>query len=78
VNFDKPLSIKEEVFVQDTIVLAITINGKKRSEIEVAKDLSQEEILVMARENAQKYIENKEVIKEIIVPNKLVNIVIKG
>ena len=78
VNFDKPLSLKEEVFVQDSIVLAITINGKKRCEIEVAKDLSQEEILTLAKEHAQKYIDGKEIIKEILVPNKLVNIVIKA
>jgi leucyl-tRNA synthetase len=78
VNFDKPLSIKEEVFVQDSIVLAVTINGKKRCEIEVAKDLSQEEILTAAKQHAQKYIEGKAIIKEILVPNKLVNIVIKG
>lgn len=78
VNFDKPFSIKEEVFVQDSIVLAITINGKKRCEIEVSKDLSQEAILAVAKEQAQKYIEGKEIIKEILVPNKLVNIVIKA
>ena len=78
VNFDKPLSIKEEVFVQDSMVLAVTINGKKRCEIEVAKDLSQEEILTAAKQHAQKYIEGKAIIKEILVPNKLVNIVIKG
>jgi leucyl-tRNA synthetase len=78
VNFDKPFNIKEEVFVQDSIILAITINGKKRCEIEVAKDLSQEAILAAAKEHAQKYIEGKEIIKEILVPNKLVNIVIKA
>jgi leucyl-tRNA synthetase len=78
VNFDKPLNLKEEVFVQDSIVLAITINGKKRCEIEVAKGLSQEEILAIAKEHAQKYIDGKEIIKEILVPNKLVNIVIKA
>lgn len=78
VNFDKPFSIKEEVFVQDSIILAITINGKKRCEIEVPKDLSQEAILAAAKEHAQKYIEGKEIIKEILVPNKLVNIVIKA
>jgi|AYRG01.1.fsa_nt_gi leucyl-tRNA synthetase len=78
INFDKPLSLKEEVFVQDTVILAITVNGKKRGEVEVAKDLSQEEILAIAKEQAQKYIEGKAIIKEILVPNKLVNIVVKG
>jgi leucyl-tRNA synthetase len=34
--------------------------------------------LTAAKQHAQKYIEGKAIIKEILVPNKLVNIVIKG
>jgi leucyl-tRNA synthetase len=79
-NFEQPLSVKEEVFVQDSITLAVTINGKKRAEIEVSPDASKEEILALAKanENAIKWIEGKELIKEIVVPNKLVNLVVKG
>jgi leucyl-tRNA synthetase len=68
------------VFVQDTITLAITINGKKRGELEVSPSASKEEILELAKatEAAQKWIDGKEMIKEIVVPNKLVNLVVKG
>ena len=77
-NFTNALEVKEEVFVSDSITLAVTINGKKRSEIEVPLNTSKEEILKLAKEVASKWLEDKEIIKEIVVPNKLVNIVIKG
>ncbi|AXX86291.1 leucyl-tRNA synthetase [Malaciobacter marinus] len=77
-NFHSKIKIKEEVFSLDSIVLAVTINGKKRCEIEVAPNTSKEDILVEAKKVALKWIENKEIIKEIVVPNKLVNLVIKG
>ena len=76
-NF-KDIEIKEEVFVEDSMTLAITINGKRRAEIEVAKDLNKDEILSLAKERSKKWIENKEIIKEIYVPNRLVNLVVKG
>ena len=80
INFEKTLDVKEEVFVQDSIALAVTINGKRRGEIEVLPDASKDEILNVAKssEIAQKWIEGKEIIKEIVVPNKLVNLVVKG
>ncbi len=77
-NFTSKLEVKEEVFELDSISLAITINGKKRGEIEVEPNASKEEILKIAKENSQKWIEGKEIIKEIVVPNKLVNLVVKG
>ncbi|WP_281950340.1 leucine--tRNA ligase [Nitrosophilus kaiyonis] len=76
-NFKK-IDILEEVFEEESITLAVTINGKRRCEIEVAKDASKEEILKVAKEAAKKWIENKEIIKEIVVPNRLVNLVVKG
>ena len=77
-NFNNDVKVKEEVFVSDTISIAITINGKKRAEIEVAPNASKEEILEIAKEASSKWIDGKEIIKEIVVPNKLVNLVIKG
>ena len=77
-NFNETIEVKDEVFQMDSIVLAVTINGKKRCEIEVEPNASKEEILIIAKENSSKWIENKEIIKEIVVPNKLVNLVIKG
>ena len=77
-NFEAPLAVKDEVFQADSIVLAVTINGKRRGEVEVAPDASKDEILASAKVVAEKWIEGKTIIKEIVVPNKLVNIVIKG
>lgn len=77
-NFSSKIEVKEEVFTLDSIVLAVTINGKKRAEVEVAPSASKEEILASAKEIAAKWIDGKELIKEIVVPNKLVNLVVKG
>ncbi|MDN5097645.1 leucine--tRNA ligase [Aliarcobacter butzleri] len=77
-NFDGKIEIKEEVFALESIVLAVTVNGKKRCEIEVAPDTSKDEILAKAKIASAKWLENSEILKEIVVPNKLVNFVIKG
>ncbi|MFY4817230.1 leucine--tRNA ligase [Aliarcobacter butzleri] len=77
-NFDGKIELKEEVFAFESIVLAVTVNGKKRCEIEVAPDTSKDEILAKAKIASAKWLENSEILKEIVVPNKLVNFVIKG
>ncbi|WP_279060992.1 leucine--tRNA ligase [Campylobacter lanienae] len=74
----RKIELKREVFESDTINLAITINGKRRAEIEIDKSLSDQEIINQAKIAASKWIGSSEIIKEIYVPNKLVNIVIKG
>ncbi|MBD3841070.1 MAG: leucine--tRNA ligase [Campylobacterales bacterium] len=80
VNFEAPLDVKNEVFVQDSLLLAVTVNGKKRAEIQVDPQASKEEILAIAKsnDNVLKWVDGKEIIKEIVVPGKLVNLVIKG
>ncbi len=75
-NFGK-LEMVEEVFQSSTMTLPITINGKRRCEIEIAKQSSKEEILEKAKVAGQKWLEQKSIIKEIYVPNKLVNLVVK-
>ncbi|WP_418185044.1 leucine--tRNA ligase [Aliarcobacter vitoriensis] len=77
-NFEKSLEVKEEVFEKDSIILAVTVNGKKRCEIEVNPTTTKEDILILAKQQASKWIGEAEILKEIVVPNKLVNIVIKA
>jgi leucyl-tRNA synthetase len=77
-NFETKIELKDEVFEQDTVNLAVTINGKKRGEIEISPDASKDEILSIAKQSASKWIEGKDIIKEIVVPGRLVNIVVKG
>ena len=74
----KPQTILDEVFVEDSITLGVAVNGKRRAEIEVALDASKDEILNIAKDSISKWLESKEIVKEIIVPKKLVNIVVKG
>jgi leucyl-tRNA synthetase len=76
-NFSKVLEVKEEVFVKESILYMVMIGGKKRTEIEVSASASKAEILSIAKEAGAKWLENMTIVKEILVPNKLVNLVIK-
>ena len=76
-NFHAILEVKEEVFVQESILYMVMIGGKKRTEVEVAPSATQEEILRMAKEAGAKWLEGMEIVKEIVVPNKLVNLAVK-
>ena len=73
----RTIKIDESALYCDTINIAITINGKRRAEMEIANNLSKDEILNLSKNRVQKWLSGKEIIKEIIVPNKLVNFVIK-
>jgi leucyl-tRNA synthetase len=76
-NLKAALEVKEEVFVQESIMYVVMIGGKKRTEIDVSPSASQEEILTAAKEAGAKWLEGMQVVKEIVVPNKLVNLAVK-
>ena len=76
-NLTAKLEVKEEVFVQDSILYVVMIGGKKRTEINVSPSASQEEILSAAKEAGAKWLEGMQIMKEIVVPNKLVNLAVK-
>jgi leucyl-tRNA synthetase len=65
---------------RDTYMLVVQVNGKLRDRIEVESDASEERLLELARgsENVQRHLDGKPVVKEIVVPGKLVNLVVKG
>ena len=77
VNFGE-IQIDEEALKDDEITMAVTVNGKKRAEINVAPNEDKEKLVEIAKQAVAKQIEGKTIIKEIVVPNKLVNIVVKG
>ena len=64
---------------EDTFELPIQFNGKLKATINIAKNLAKDEVekLVHENEKVQKLLEDKNVIKEIYVPNKIYNIVVK-
>jgi len=69
----------EKALEMETVTVAVQICGKLRGTIEVAKDISKEELLKLAKsdDKISRHLEGKQVIKEIVVPGKLVNIVAK-
>ncbi len=76
-NLKAKLEMVDEVFEYDSVTYAVTINGKKRGEIEVQKDSAEIEIVKRAKDAVSKWLEESDVVREIVVPNRLVNLVIK-
>jgi len=69
----------KEAAKKDEITVVIQINGKVRDKINVSADISEEKLKekVFIQKKVKKYIEGKEIIKTIVIPKKLVNIVVK-
>ncbi len=76
-NFTEQLEVKDEVFAQDSILYMVMIGGKKRTELEVSPDATKEQILAQAKEAGAKWLDGMSIVKEIVVPNKLVNLAVK-
>jgi len=76
-NFNE-IKIDESALKKDEINYPVSVNGKKRAEISVSPEVKKDEVMAKAKEAVAKYIEGKEIIKEIFVPKRIVNIVIKG
>ncbi|MBQ4249467.1 MAG: leucine--tRNA ligase, partial [Clostridia bacterium] len=69
----------EKKTVDESIEIAVQVNGKLRGTIKLPMDSSQEEALALAYENesVKTAVEGKKIVKEIYVKNKIVNIVAK-
>ena len=69
----------EEKCVDATVEIVVQINGKIKARLNVAADISSADALALAKENdtIKNEISGKNIIKELYVPKKLVNIVIK-
>ena len=69
----------EEKTIDNEITIGVQVNGKLRGEINISKDEEEEQIKrkALSNENVKKHLENKEIIKIIIVKGKIVNIVVK-
>jgi leucyl-tRNA synthetase len=68
-----------ELLVSDTVTLVVQVNGKLRDRIEAAADAPEDELLTLARasEKVSRFLDGKEVVKEVVVPGKLVNLVVR-
>jgi leucyl-tRNA synthetase len=65
--------------VEETVELAVQINGKVRDRVEVATDAAAPDVLAAAKAlpGVAKYLEGKTLVKEVVVPGRLVNLVVR-
>jgi len=73
-----PVVSKEEI-VEQSINFVVQINGKKRSEILISSNTLKEDVIIMAKSDTKilTYLKDKEIVKEIYVEGRIVNIVVK-
>jgi len=69
----------EELAADEQVTVVVQVNGKLRDKLQVPVDVEKATVLAAAREapNAARFLEGKDVVKEIYVPGKLVNFVVK-
>ena len=69
----------KSLVIDDTVSIAIQVNGKLRGSMEVEKNMKKDELLNIAKtqENVKFHLKDKDIIKEIVVPERLVNFVVK-
>jgi leucyl-tRNA synthetase len=69
----------EALLVVDTIEVPVQVNGKLRGVLRIDKDAGKDQVVAAARADAKvaPYVEGKQVVKEIYVPGKLLNLVVK-
>ena len=71
-------SYNEKILEKNSITIVVQINGKKRSLIETKKNIEESELLELIKKdaNTRKYVLNKNILKKIYVPNKIINIIL--
>lgn len=71
--------VDEAAAVRDTVTIGVQVSGKVRGEVSISKAATTEEALGAARANPEiaKHLEGKAVVKEIYVPGRIINIVVR-
>ena len=71
-------TVEEKYLISDEVSIPVQINGKRRSEITISLNFSKDDVLKAAKSDIKvsSYIKGKEIIKEIYVEGRIVNIVV--
>ena len=79
ITYEQWPAFDESKLVDDEIEVVVQVLGKVRAKVRVAKDITKEELekVALADSKVQEFIEGKTVVKVIVIPGKLVNIVVK-
>ncbi len=79
--YQKPVlfDVDKDALVEDTVNLAVQVNGKLRATIEVPLNSEQDVVkpIIFTDERVMKFVDGKTIVKEIFVKNKIYNIVVK-
>ncbi|MFN3872952.1 MAG: leucine--tRNA ligase [Ignavibacterium sp.] len=79
--YQKPVlfDFDKDALIEDTVNLAVQVNGKLRATIEVPLNSEQDAVrpIIFADERVMKFVDGKQIVKEIFVKNKIYNIVVK-
>lgn len=70
----------EKALVKEEVEVVLQINGKVRDKVTVPREIDQSSLekMVMANERILRFIDGREIVKVVLIPQKLVNIVVKG
>ena len=71
-------SFDPALLVEDTVVVAVQVNGKVRGRIEVARDAAEADVLAaaLADDAVKSYVDGKPIRRRVVVPGRLVNLVV--
>jgi leucyl-tRNA synthetase len=66
------------LLVEDTVTIAVQVNGKKRDEMDIARGADKEaaEKAALALEGVRRHVDGRTVRKVIVVPDRIVNVVV--
>jgi len=70
-------SVLSQFLGEEEIEIAVQVQGKLRGKVRVAKDAPQDEVERAARESVPQWLEGKELVKTVVVPGRLVNLIVR-
>ena len=79
IAFESWPTYDEAHLVEDTVEIVVQVNGKLKAKLNIVPDADKDSVIAaaMADEKVKESVEGKNIVKQIYVPNKLVNIVAK-
>jgi len=81
ISYEPWPEVNESYLVEESISYPVQVNGKVRATIEVSADKAKDKVCVMdiakQEKNVRRYLEDSTVVKEIFVPERIVNLVVK-
>ena len=78
IDFEKWPVLKPELLEDTNFELVISVNGKPRKRVNALRGISSEKLEQLAKESVAELIVGQTILKVIVVPDKLVNVVVKS